>query len=68
MKTRRITANIPVELLEQAQKALGEGITETLVAGLEALVRKSSLSKAEALKGKIRLVADKGRRSDSSGN
>lgn len=68
MKTRRITANIPVELLEQAQRALGQGITETLVAGLEALVRRTSLTKAEALRGKIRLVADGGRKSDPSRN
>lgn len=68
MKTRRITANIPVDLLEQAQRALGQGITETLVAGLEALVRRTSLTKAEALRGKIRLVADRGRKSDPSRN
>ena len=68
MKTRRITANIPVELLEQAQRALGQGITETLVAGLEALVRRTSLTKAEALKGKIRLSPDRGRKCDPSRN
>lgn len=59
--TRRITANIPVELLKEAQGATREGITETLVMGLQALVRKDAAAKAFRLKGKLRLKEDQGR-------
>ena len=37
--TRRVTANLPVDLLEQATRASGKGITETLVAGLDRALR-----------------------------
>jgi hypothetical protein len=61
MKTRRVTANLPEALLIEAQKACGKGITETLVEGLEAVLRKGALRKAESLRGKITIEADKGR-------
>lgn len=62
MKTRRITANLPEHLLDEAQKAIGLGITETLIRGLEEIVRKGTLLKAQKLKGKLKLQADLGRR------
>ncbi|NUM88867.1 MAG: hypothetical protein HUU37_06670 [Bdellovibrionales bacterium] len=37
--TKRITANLPVLLLSAAQAATGEGITETLVRGMDMLFR-----------------------------
>ncbi|MGZ3693932.1 MAG: hypothetical protein ACXWQO_07000 [Bdellovibrionota bacterium] len=61
MKTRRVTANLPAELLLDAQKASGLGITETLIAGLEAVLRKGALKKVESLRGKITLLPDQGR-------
>jgi hypothetical protein len=39
-RTRRVTANLPVDLLEQATRASGKGITETLVAGLAFVKRR----------------------------
>lgn len=68
MKSRRITANIPEALLQEAQRACGLGITETLVLGLEGIIRKGALTKAQALRGKIKLTADRGRRRDSGSN
>ncbi|RYZ95346.1 MAG: hypothetical protein EOP11_25050 [Proteobacteria bacterium] len=58
---RRITANLPTELLKEAQKLTHQGITETLVLGLEALVRISAAEKARALKGRLNLTLDAGR-------
>ena len=38
--TRRVTANLPIGLLDQATRASGKGITEMLVAALT-LVKRS---------------------------
>jgi hypothetical protein len=56
--TRRVTANLPVDLLEQATRASGKGITETLVAGLALVKRTAAARKAKALRGRIRLDID----------
>jgi hypothetical protein len=55
---RRITANIPADLLEAAMQVTGKGMTETLVAGLEILRRTRAYEKAMALRGKIHLSID----------
>lgn len=57
-KTRRITANIPLELLADALSATGEGITETLVQGLRLVKRSRAFDKAQKLKGKLELQID----------
>ena len=56
--TRRVTANLPARLLEQACQTTGKGITETLVRGLEMVRRSSAAAKARALKGRIHLDID----------
>jgi len=38
-RTKKVTANLPAELLAQAQATTGLGITETLIAGLRELER-----------------------------
>jgi hypothetical protein len=58
MDSRRITANLPADLLEQAMRATGRGITETLVEGLERLKRADAYRKAMALKGKVQVAVD----------
>lgn len=55
---KRITANLPSELLEQASKITGKGITETLTEGLMLIRRSRAFAKAEALRGKIILDID----------
>jgi len=57
-KSRRITANLPEELLNEAMQVTGKGITETLVEGLRRVRRARAYEKAMALRGKIRLDID----------
>jgi hypothetical protein len=57
-RTRRVTANLPVQLLDEALAATGAGITETLMEGLRLVGRSRSYAKAMALKGKLRLRVD----------
>ena len=61
---KKITANIPAKLLEEARATTGLGITETLVAGLEELDRSRKRSALRMLRGKVRfdLDLDKSRR------
>jgi hypothetical protein len=56
--TRRITANLPEDLLRRACEATGEGITETLSRGLELVRRSAAAARARSLRGKLRLVVD----------
>ena len=55
MTIRRITANLPAELLERAQEITGKGITETLVEGLERIRRQRAYERILALEGKVKL-------------
>jgi hypothetical protein len=57
-KARRITANLPEDLLEDAMKVTRKGITETLVEGLRLVRRARGFEKAMALRGKVRLDVD----------
>jgi urease gamma subunit len=54
-KKRRITANVPDDLLRIGQRVTGKGITETLVEGLELLRRRSFAEKINALVGKVQI-------------
>ena len=58
LETRRVTANLPIKLINDACQVTGKGITETLVAGLERVRRSAAAAKARALKGKLRLAID----------
>ena len=57
--TRRVTANLPEELLDEAMEATGAGITETLTEELRLVRRSRAYAKAMALKGKLRLRVDR---------
>lgn len=67
MSTRRVTANLPADLLQRATELTGAGITETLVEGLETLLKKETLAKAKKLQGRIRIQADEGRKDGNAG-
>lgn len=56
--TRRVTANLPTDLLNDARRATGKGITETIVSGLELVRRSAVAGKAAKLKGRIHIVVD----------
>ncbi len=55
---RKITANIPEDILENAQRLTGKGVTLTLVEGLKALDRNARLSALRQLRGKVRFELD----------
>jgi hypothetical protein len=55
---RRVTANLPRDLLEEAMEVTGEGITETLVEGLELIRRRRAYAKVMALRGSLDLEID----------
>jgi hypothetical protein len=50
---RKITANIPADILANAQRTTGKGVTLTLIEGLKALDRKARLSALRQLRGKV---------------
>jgi hypothetical protein len=58
MTARRVTANLPGDLLDSARKITGKGITETIVEGLEEIQRRRFYERALALQGKLRLRVD----------
>ncbi len=57
-QVRKITANIPEGLLENAQRVTGKGVTLTLVEGLKALDRNARLSALRRLRGKVAFDLD----------
>ncbi len=57
-KVRRITANLPEDLLDSAMNVTGKGITDTIVEGLEHIKRTRAHDKLMNLRGKIHLKLD----------
>jgi len=55
---KRVTVNLPAELLATAQGVSKMGITETLVEGLELIARRRAAQQALKLKGKLSLRID----------
>ena len=51
---RKITVEIPAELLEKAQGASGTGVTQTVRAGLELIAASHNYRRLRALRGKVR--------------
>lgn len=57
-RIKRITANLPEDLLEEAMETTGRGITDTLTEGLELVRRTRAYRKAMDLKGTLALEID----------
>ena len=55
---RKVTANIPQDILANAQRLTGKGITLTLVEGLKALDRNARRSALRQLRGKVGFELD----------
>jgi hypothetical protein len=55
---KKVTANLPAELLRQAQDTTGLGVTETLVVALQELERSRKRSALRELRGKVRFELD----------
>lgn len=51
---RKITVEVPYELLERAQKASGAGITQTVRTGLQLLAASRAYDRLRELRGKVR--------------
>jgi hypothetical protein len=57
MKTaRKITVEIPPNLLEKAQKASGSGITQTVRTGLQLVAASQTYARLRHLRGKVRFT------------
>jgi hypothetical protein len=56
--TKRVTVNLPGDLLREAEQVTGRGITETLIEGLRLLAQRRAYSKALELRGKLELDID----------
>jgi hypothetical protein len=51
---RKITVEVPPELLERAQRASGSGITQTVRTGLQLVAASQAYSDLRKLRGKVR--------------
>ena len=55
---QKITAHLPVKLLEEAQALTGKGITETLKIALEQLAHAHACDNLREMRGKIHFTID----------
>ena len=53
-KSRKITVKVPAELLEKAQEASGQGITQTIRAGLQLVAASQVQMRLRQFRGKVR--------------
>jgi hypothetical protein len=53
---RKITVEIPRELLEKAQQASGTGITQTVRTGLQLVAASRTYTRLRQLRGKVRFT------------
>ena len=51
---RKITVEVPVELLEKAQQATGAGVTQTIRTGLQLIAASRAYAQLRQLRGKVR--------------
>ena len=51
---RKITVEVPLELLEKAQRASGAGITQTVRAGLHLMAASQAYARLRQLRGRVR--------------
>jgi hypothetical protein len=54
--TRKITVEVPAELLERAQRASGSGITQTVRTGLQLVAASQAYASLRQLRGKVRFT------------
>ena len=52
--TRKITVEVPPELLDRAQRASGSGVTQTVRAGLQLVAASEAYARLRQLRGKVR--------------
>jgi hypothetical protein len=52
--TKKITVEVPADLLKKAQEASKAGITETVRTGLQLLVASNAYDRVRQMRGKVR--------------
>jgi hypothetical protein len=57
-QVRKITVDVPEELLRRAQKATGEGITATIRSGLKLVAARDAYAALRALRGRVQFSVD----------
>lgn len=55
---RKVTVQLPVELIEKAQRSSGEGLTATIRKGLELVAAGTTYDELRRLKGKVAFSVD----------
>ena len=53
---RKITVEVPSDLLEKAQRASGGGVTQTVRTGLQLLAASHAYARLRQLRGKVRFA------------
>jgi hypothetical protein len=53
---RKITVEVPLKLLEKAQRASGTGVTQTVRAGLQLVAASRTYARLRKLRGKVRFT------------
>ena len=56
--TRKVTIEVPTELLRRARRSTGEGITATVRRGLELVAARSAYEELRRMRGVVRLSID----------
>ena len=52
--TRKVTVEVPAELLDKAQQASGSGITQTIRTGLQLVAASKAYARLRQMRGKVR--------------
>jgi hypothetical protein len=55
-RARKVTVQVPGELLKKAQRASGSGITQTVRTGLQLVAASHAYARLRQLRGKVRLT------------
>jgi hypothetical protein len=55
-QVRKVTIELPEGLLEQAQKATGNGITQTIREGLQLVAASGAYARLRGMRGKVRFA------------
>jgi hypothetical protein len=53
---RKITVEVPMDLLEKAQRASGAGVTQTVRTGLQLVAASGTYARLRRLRGKVRFT------------
>jgi len=55
---RRVTVEVPAELMKRAQESTGRGVTATIRQGLELVAAAKTFDELRRMKGKVRFSID----------